>query len=964
MDEYVSDFFSDSDSLSFASLSRSSSLIQFESLEKQLQGDTQSFGSTPSLYSVHSNLEQPNPSTNNKCESNRRLINDNKLFCGAADSVNDNNIDLSDNSSDTTESYSSDNDSNSSGSHNFDLEYNSVKDKNFVISKILFAQKNEISDVVKKSVIKTKNSIESLSEDSGYSENFTNLKNRSKSLVVLKESSSEELSLNNPEELYDSLELYENLNFNENNVKNLKIEKTKINVKEPIFNDVKNKFISVSLPKIFNLNLNFALEQSDLFSCEDKSFLSDLSDSQLNIIKIHRRYKQNKYLFDYYKDYSVSLPENLHLFYNKDRVNDCGSGAENRSSVANQNFDLYDFDNNSQQNHSNRASLTMSYANLNVLDDKFLSNNKMSCKNAISDDDLRTKILYEFSTNFDSDVSILNNRRLDFDDQFDDEKDFVEEEKIAASTSNKPPTPPPRKILPKKLFEELMCGPPPPKQSPPQLPPQEIEIYKTFDQDPTNLFTCYTESLEKCNFDNRDSTDFLNINQTYFQPINREFVSSTPNLNYSFPQITRNDDFHQSMRQITNDDHDKPIGILTAGSSKTTLLKGVSFCPIVSEISWKDHTDNRSFEECLNIIDDQLNTHIEKVISKERSPIKIFDHSKLTEIQMKPDRTIVYDRTTESKNNKKESTNLNENMNSSSSKLNVDVKTTFTMNNNKSYSLTDVKMENDGKIIKSVQESVKNVTKPEKKSFLSRFTTFRFSLKNKKKNKSKISDDDNQVIIKSSEKNNGNNQSSSSINNKKIKPDFVYIPLKGPELTNNELEFEVSSDDEKITKIRPEQTDFVLNNHLLISSKPPLPKLPPRVVGVCSKRLGKSAHVQRAREIDDENDGEKYCSFNKNRMMNGGCGELNSGGNADNKIGLIETNLDTHETIVTGKTRSLMELGPQNLRNHNKQQNNQPDTHLIATIEPRRPHKSMEFLLDKENHRNVLVSLVFHIQYI
>lgn len=945
MDEYVSDFFSDSDSLSFASLSRSSSLIQFESLEKQLQGDTQSFGSTPSLYSVHSNLEQN--SNSNKCENNRRIINDNKLYCPAG-TVND---DLSDNSSDTTESYSSDNDSNSSGSHNFDLEYNSVKDKNFVISKILFAQKNEISDV-KKIGVKQKNSIESLSEDSGYSENFTNLKNRSKSLVVLKESSSEELSLNNPEELYDSLELYENLNFNENNLKNLKIEKTNKNVNETIFNDVKNKFISVSLPKIFNLNFNFALQQSDLFSCEDKSYLSDLSDSQLDIIKIHRRYKQNKYLFDYYKDFSVSLPENLHLFLNKDRENDCGSIGDQRSSVANQNFDLYDFDNNSQQNHSNRASLTMSYANLNVLDDKFISNNKMSGKNAVSDDDLRTKILYEFSTNFDSDVSILNNRRLDFDDEFDDEKDFIEEEKLA-STSNKPPTPPPRKILPKKFYEELVSGPPP-STSPPILP-------ATFDQDPTNLITCYTESLEKCNFDNRDSTDFLNINQTYFQPINREFVSSTPNLNYSFPQITRNDDdFHQSMRQITNDDHDKPIGILTAGSSKSTLLKGVSFCPIVSEISWKDHADNRSFEECLNIIDDQLNTHIEKVISKDRSPIKIFDHSKLTEIHINSEHTIVNDRTTESKNNKKESTNLNGNMNSSSSKLNVDVGTSFKMNNNKkSYSLTDVKMENDGKIIKSVQESVKNVTKPEKKSFLSRFTTFRFSLKNKKKNKNKLSDEDPSVNIKSSEKINGNNQSSSSINNKKIKQDFVYIPLKGPEL---DLELESEDDktsDEKI--LRPEQSDFVLNNHLLLSSKPPLPKLPPRVVGVCSKRLGKSAHVQqRAREIDDENDGEKYYSFNKNRMMNGGCGELNSGGNAENKIGLIETNLDTHETIVTGKFRSLIELGPQNSRNLNKQQNNHTDTdHLIATIEPRRPHKSMEFLLDKENHRNVLVSIFF-----
>lgn len=51
-DELGVELFSDSDRLSYTSLSRSSSLIQFESLERQLQqSDSQISGSSPSIYS-------------------------------------------------------------------------------------------------------------------------------------------------------------------------------------------------------------------------------------------------------------------------------------------------------------------------------------------------------------------------------------------------------------------------------------------------------------------------------------------------------------------------------------------------------------------------------------------------------------------------------------------------------------------------------------------------------------------------------------------------------------------------------------------------------------------------------------------------------------------------------------------------------------------------------------------------
>lgn len=58
------ELFSDSDRLSYTSLSRSSSLIQFESLERQLQqSDAQISGSSPSIYSYEG--ASGNTSSNN-----------------------------------------------------------------------------------------------------------------------------------------------------------------------------------------------------------------------------------------------------------------------------------------------------------------------------------------------------------------------------------------------------------------------------------------------------------------------------------------------------------------------------------------------------------------------------------------------------------------------------------------------------------------------------------------------------------------------------------------------------------------------------------------------------------------------------------------------------------------------------------------------------------------------------------
>lgn len=273
----------------------------------------------------------------------------------------------------------------------------------------------------------------------------------------------------------------------------------------------------------------------------------------------------------------------------------------------------------------------------------------------------------------------------------------------------------------------------------------------------------------------------------------------------------------------------------------------------------------------------------------------------------------------------------------------------------------------------------KNVpVKPEKKhksGFLSRISGFRFSLRGKKK--AKVFENNNPVINEhrvTSDKHEKNEKVEKFDNNHSSvnkNGDFVYIPLKEPPPPGNH-----NTNSERCVKSK--QTSDVVNSHVL-TTKPPLPRQPPRVVGLCAKPPlpnGKHRQVhaqERAssapREIDvnDHNlssDHEFYNQFYSETMTSigddsGNCDDdrFNESYGFEHKIGLIETNLDTHETVISGKTRSLMELGPQ-MDSQRKQCN--AKHRIAATMEPqtRRPHKSMEFLLDKENQKFVLVSTV------
>uniref|UniRef100_A0A182K4T6 Uncharacterized protein n=1 Tax=Anopheles christyi TaxID=43041 RepID=A0A182K4T6_9DIPT len=438
-----------------------------------------------------------------------------------------------------------------------------------------------------------------------------------------------------------------------------------------------------------------------------------------------------------------------------------------------------------------------------------------------------------------------------------------------------------------------------------------------------------------------------------------------------------------------------------------------------------------------------------------------------------------------------------------------------TMPNLYSSSNTNTTTNNNSSLIKNFKNG-----KAEKKgkTFLSRISSgFRFSFRNKSKKAVSgvgVLKESSSFTAPSSVNNNNNHinakvgrgGSTSNSGNDSASADFIYIPLKDPRKQSHRsdepptyLQRQISAagvtvddsftgaedepDDCEIAVTRPggggyyrSDSSTALNgdgggleqqqrggagagNHVL-SSKPPLPKQPPRVVGVCAKRSSaspaslKHAHAQRASstpprdteqqqqdELDSTTSGTPMSYYQRRSpsqhqyAANGsyGCASYHgadtlsvdgdedeyyygAGGRDDGrllvhrgsimgseqKIGLIETNLDTHETIISGKTRSLMELGGGQhyrgyhplLQQQQHQQNQQTQSSSGAPVHhhqlqvhddpaqpngvpdhhhhhhhhshhrqpgsadgPGRPHKSMEFLLDKENQRNVLVSL-------
>ncbi|KAG5896475.1 hypothetical protein JTB14_005856 [Gonioctena quinquepunctata] len=200
--------------------------------------------------------------------------------------------------------------------------------------------------------------------------------------------------------------------------------------------------------------------------------------------------------------------------------------------------------------------------------------------------------------------------------------------------------------------------------------------------------------------------------------------------------------------------------------------------------------------------------------------------------------------------------------------------------------------------------------------FFSRLASFRFSLKKGAEEKAKLK--------KKMGEGNGTGENMAFNQRVATKDDYIYIPLKGP-LPNNNNNTTVAANAAASKSANS------------VTSKPPLPKQPPpRVVHASVKTSaatpGEQQHrPHRRRTIDSSSAG----------------GPLSM-----EPMGLIETDLDTEVTVITSganvKTRSLLDLGP-----HQPRLTLSPGNEAGSKEHPARPHKSMEFLLDKQNLRVV-----------
>ncbi|XP_033151225.1 uncharacterized protein LOC117135175 isoform X5 [Drosophila mauritiana] len=169
---------------------------------------------------------------------------------------------------------------------------------------------------------------------------------------------------------------------------------------------------------------------------------------------------------------------------------------------------------------------------------------------------------------------------------------------------------------------QLNIKPPPRQKRLTQQPPAAITfngLVKTFDQDPTNLRTSYTQSLERCHLDEQETAKPASyppsvISQRFlpkrrFQSqtsaaMQRSLVSSTPNLAASDDGQPESEydiyvsSAHASMHQLPQTTTlPKPLGILLPAGSRHSFGKEVSFCPVVSKYCWQEQSSEEPTED-------------------------------------------------------------------------------------------------------------------------------------------------------------------------------------------------------------------------------------------------------------------------------------------------------------------------------------------------------------------------------
>lgn len=415
---------------------------------------------------------------------------------------------------------------------------------------------------------------------------------------------------------------------------------------------VKNKMEnSRRSPEIETREKLISISSPELYANGDNSRKSSARST------LKRNFRQNRENF-----YSVSsVPDYLNLL-----TSDCSdycdfSTPQNcTDSVASKNFNLFDLNYGPASASSSKkcVDISASCANLTLLNysdeqtvdfcydspQKLMPINrskiqtttmsgKMPTRYPLSSDDEEdddlistyrskelTSLLEEISAHFNKNLSILNDREASYEPQTD-VRDMTME--VKSIEENSAPKPPPR------TRTQI-------KTSPNHKPKA------TFDQDPTNLTTTYAQSLEKCNFNVDEPVNVYNSRQNIYltvenepmatikdseelpKPVHkRNFVSSTPNLNYFdfemrhvhhysstdntsmdndrlSPSFTTNNDDNRctSMKEITSaHSRASSTGILASSTGGSKSHLSVSFCPIVSEISWQVNADDDDFSD-------------------------------------------------------------------------------------------------------------------------------------------------------------------------------------------------------------------------------------------------------------------------------------------------------------------------------------------------------------------------------
>lgn len=309
------------------------------------------------------------------------------------------------------------------------------------------------------------------------------------------------------------------------------------------------------------------------------------------------------------------------------RSYDWQESALNGESVANKNFDLAQAFSEVehsfvptpavQQTYQQQKVINSSYNNLTLLDysgarksfgnqlrmmaDKQKRNSVSSSNRSSTGSTEFSKcnfLLDEISAHFDRSLSILNDK-VDADDEIDagqvpEINEIIEKPLI--------PQPPPRRQFAQKYPNSFGSN------SSLTKPAEPSEPSRTFDQDPTNLRTCYADSLEQCNFNLTESSNSIYLVDKSSQneqlrtfsptncstPVKRELIASTPNLsqhnNDTSEEFLNTSSAYNSLNQIPQTDAPVQTKSILSAGSRNSFGKGVSFYPYVSEISWHEQS--------------------------------------------------------------------------------------------------------------------------------------------------------------------------------------------------------------------------------------------------------------------------------------------------------------------------------------------------------------------------------------